>query len=80
MRRELAGVSTLTELDGRLGRLDPAVTVLPGGLRIQRGHTNGPRPVHLPHGWLEGGHDEDGAAGDDTAPLHPDADAFVSGG
>jgi nifR3 family TIM-barrel protein len=84
VRRELANLSTLTELHDRLGRLDPAVTLLPGGLRIRRGHTNGPRPVHLPHGWLESGRRDadadDGDAGDDTAPLHPDADAFVSGG
>jgi len=83
VRRELANVSTLTELDDRLGRLDPAVGLLPGGLRIRRGHTNGPRPVHLPHGWLDGARaDAEGAAKDDDdfGPLHPDADAFVSGG
>ena len=42
------------------------------GLRTRRGHTNGPRPVHLPHRWLDDP--------DDAAPLPAEADALVSGG
>jgi hypothetical protein len=26
--------------------------LIPGALRVARGHTQGPRPVHLPDGWL----------------------------
>ena len=50
MRRRLAMVSTLTELDELVGLLDPtlrAPSVLP------RGHVQGPRPVHLPHNYLD---------------------------
>ncbi len=72
-RRRLAQVSSLAGLDAALDELDPAVALPPGAERLPRGHTNGPRPVHLPEGWLQ--------ALDDPAPP-PGADAFsvVSGG
>ncbi len=72
VRRRLAAVSSLDELDDLLATLDPALEVVPGGLRAHRGHTNGPRPVHLPHGWLDDP--------DDLTPLPREADALVSGG
>jgi len=72
VRRRLALVDTLAELDDLLAGLDPDVELVPGGQRIHRGHTNGPRPVHLPHGWLDDP--------DDVSPLPPEADALVSGG
>jgi tRNA-dihydrouridine synthase len=72
VRRRLAMVETLAELDDLLAGLDPDLGLVPGGLRIHRGHTNGPRPVHLPHGWLDDP--------DDASPLPPEADALVSGG
>jgi hypothetical protein len=65
-------VSSLGELDDLLAALAPGLEVVPGGLRAHRGHTNGPRPVHLPHGWLDDP--------DDLTPLPRDADALVSGG
>lgn len=71
-RRRLSCVSSLGELDDLLAVLDPRLEVVPGGLRAHRGHTNGPRPVHLPHGWLDDP--------DDLTPLPRDADALVSGG
>jgi nifR3 family TIM-barrel protein len=72
VRRRLANVSTLVELEDLVGGLDPHVAMLPGGARIRRGHTNGPRPVHLPEGWLD--------ERDDASPPPPDADVLVSGG
>ena len=42
VRRRFAQVSSLAELDDLLGELDPAMTIVPGGERIRRGHTNGP--------------------------------------
>ena len=72
VRRRLAMVETLAELDDLLAGLDPDLELVPGGQRIHRGHTNGPRPVHLPHGWLDDP--------DDASPLPPEADALVSGG
>jgi tRNA-dihydrouridine synthase len=72
VRRLLAGVSTLAELDDLCGALPADLTLVPGGARIRRGHTNGPRPVHLPHRWLDDP--------DDATPLDPAADALVSGG
>jgi nifR3 family TIM-barrel protein len=72
IRRRLAAVTTRAELDDLCSQLDPELVVVPGGTRIRRGHTNGPRPVHLPHGWL----DDPG----DTTPLDREAEALVSGG
>jgi hypothetical protein len=72
VRRRLSAVSSLAELDDLLATLDRGLDVVPGGLRAHRGHTNGPRPVHLPHGWLDDP--------DDLTPLPRDADALVSGG
>lgn len=70
-RRDLALVSSLSELDDRLGTLEPGLTLPAGARPIPRGHTNGPRPVTLPPGWLE----------DPDDPWPPaGADAFVSGG
>jgi nifR3 family TIM-barrel protein len=53
MRKELASVSTLHELEQQLARLDPAMRALPGAERIRRGHTNGPRPVRVPDGFFD---------------------------
>ena len=72
VRRRLAAVSSLGELDDLLATLDPSLEVVPGGLRAHRGHTNGPRPVHLPHRWLDDP--------DDLTPLPSEAEALVSGG
>ena len=57
VRRGLSQVSSLAELDDRLGELDPTLDIVPGGERIKRGHTNGPIDVALPDGYLDGADD-----------------------
>jgi len=71
-RRRLASVSSLAELEDHVAGLDPHLRLVPGGARLRRGHTNGPRTVHLPAGWLD--------ARDDATPPGAAADALVSGG
>ena len=46
--------STLAEVVELLDGLDPALPFPPEATRMARGHTNGPRPVRLPAGWLDG--------------------------
>jgi nifR3 family TIM-barrel protein len=52
LRRSLAMVSGLAELDDLLGKLDPAVPYPPETLGQPRGRTNSPGRVALPDGWL----------------------------
>ncbi len=52
-RRRFANISTLAELEDLIGALDPAITLVEGGERIRRGHTNGPIRVALPDGYLD---------------------------
>jgi nifR3 family TIM-barrel protein len=70
-RRDMAMVSTLAELDAHLEGLDPSEPFPESARRTKRGHTNGPRPVQLPPGWLD-------RADDPTPPEG--ADLLVSGG
>ena len=72
-RRRLGQVVTLAELDATLDELDPSLTLPPGAERLARGHTNGPRPVHLPDRWLQ-------TLDDPSPPAGADAFAVVSGG
>jgi nifR3 family TIM-barrel protein len=71
VRRSLALASTPGELADLLGGLDGAVPFPPEAGRMARGHTNGPRPVHLPERWRE-------TADDPTPPEG--GDELVSGG
>jgi nifR3 family TIM-barrel protein len=66
-RRRFAEVSTLSELDDLLADLDPALTLVPGGERIRRGHTNGPIKVALPPGYLD--HLDDLTVPDDAGVM-----------
>jgi hypothetical protein len=76
VRRRFSQVSSLSELEDLLAALDPATTVVPGGERIRRGHTNGPIKVALPDGFLD---DLDLLELDTTVP--DDADVLaLSGG
>jgi nifR3 family TIM-barrel protein len=54
LRRDLALVSTLAELDGLLGQLDPQAEFPVAELGSPRGRQGSPRKgVALPEGWLE---------------------------
>ncbi len=71
LRHSLNQVSSLGELEDRLGALEPGLTRTAEAARLPRGHTDGPRPVALPHRWLETRDDPSPPAG---------ADVVVSGG
>ncbi len=71
VRRDLALASTVAEVAALLDGLDHELPFPPGAMRMARGHTNGPRPVHLPDRWLE-------TADDPTPPAG--GDLLVSGG
>jgi nifR3 family TIM-barrel protein len=71
VRRALGQASTLEEIGDLLGGLDPSCPFPAEARRIARGHTNGPRPVRLPPGWLD--------RRDDPTPPSG-ADVLVSGG
>ncbi len=77
VRRELSQVSTLSELDDRLGRLDRATEIVEGGERIKRGHTNGPIRVALPDGYLDAVAREATERPGEAAPLAVPDDAEV---
>jgi nifR3 family TIM-barrel protein len=53
VRRELAMVGSLAELQAVVDRIDPDLDLVPGGERITRGHSNGPIRVALPDGYLD---------------------------
>ncbi|HEY4928086.1 MAG TPA: tRNA dihydrouridine synthase DusB [Acidimicrobiales bacterium] len=71
VRRALALASSVAEVDRLLDALDPTLPFPLEALRMARGHTNGPRPVHLPDRWLE-------TRDDRTPPVG--GDLLVSGG
>jgi nifR3 family TIM-barrel protein len=67
VRRSLAQASTLTEVGALLDGLDPTLPFPVDALRVARGHTNGPRPVHVPAGWMDAVDDPRPPAGGDLA-------------
>ncbi len=78
-RRLLASIESLEELNRLTGDVladvDGSMRLSADESRIIRGHTNGPRKVVLPEGWLD-------SVDDDRAPelLGLGQDALVSGG
>ena len=58
LRRELAMISTLGQLDDLLGKLDPDEPFPVSALGQPRGRTNSPGKVFLPEGWLESRDDD----------------------
>jgi nifR3 family TIM-barrel protein len=71
VRRSLAQAASLPEVHQLVDSLDATLSFPHEALRMERGHTNGPRPVRLPSGWLD---DVD----DPTPPAG--GDILVSGG
>ncbi len=71
VRRALGQASSVDEVEEQLAGLDPLAPFPEEARRIARGHTNGPKPVRLPPGWLE-------QADDATPPAG--GDVLVSGG
>jgi nifR3 family TIM-barrel protein len=65
IRRRLASVAGLSELQDLLAGLDPDLSLPEGASRLPRGHAGGPRPVALPHRWLETRNDPTPPAGAD---------------
>ncbi|MEU4774766.1 tRNA dihydrouridine synthase DusB [Micromonospora sp. NPDC023644] len=61
LRRELAMIESLAQLDDLLGKLDPTVPFPVATLGQPRGRTNSPGKVFLPEGWLA-------SRDDDTVP------------
>ncbi|HUF98591.1 MAG TPA: tRNA dihydrouridine synthase DusB [Ilumatobacter sp.] len=53
VRRDLAMIGSLAQLDELLGGLDGTAHIVEGGERFKRGHTNGPIKVSLPDGYLD---------------------------
>ncbi len=71
LRRALSQVPSLDALREHLRPLDGGAELPEAARRLPRGHTNGPRPVALPAGWLD--HTDD--------PNPPQgADSWTSGG
>ncbi len=71
VRRSLAEARSLAEVGALVDTLPTDLAFPLDALRMARGHTNGPRPVRLPEGWLD---DVD----DPTPPAG--GDLLVSGG
>jgi nifR3 family TIM-barrel protein len=72
VRAGLSQMSSRAQLADVVGALDPAVEVMPNGLRARRGHSQGPRPVALPQGWYD--------MADSEARLDDAAESTSSGG
>ncbi len=70
-RRAMARLDSMADLEAAVGRLDGNQPFPLEALRMARGHTNGPRPVALPAGWLH-------SVDDLTPPVG--GDELVSGG
>jgi hypothetical protein len=58
LRRSLAMINSLAELDDLLGKLDRAEPFPTHTLGQPRGRTNSPGKVFLPEGWLDSRDDE----------------------
>jgi nifR3 family TIM-barrel protein len=71
VRQRLGMVGSLRELDEILEGIDPTLPLPPEARRMKRGHTEGPRAVALPEGWLD--------LVDDPTPPEG-AELLVSGG
>jgi nifR3 family TIM-barrel protein len=66
VRGSLAQAASLAEVGDLLSGLDPDLAFPPEAIRMARGHTNGPRLVRLPAGWLDDVDDPTPPAGGDV--------------
>jgi nifR3 family TIM-barrel protein len=71
-RLALRQVERLDQLQGLLRSVDSTAIMPEHAIGMHRGHTHGPKPVRLPHGWLDDRFSD--------MPLHADAAGVVSGG
>jgi hypothetical protein len=71
VRDAMSRVSSVDELADLTGELDPEVPFPKGANHMVRGHSHGPRPVRLPHGFLPDR---------STHHLAPESEQVVSGG
>jgi nifR3 family TIM-barrel protein len=71
VRDAMSRVSSVDELADLTGELDPEVPFPKGANHMVRGHSHGPRPVRLPHGFL---------SDRSTHHLAPESEQVVSGG
>jgi nifR3 family TIM-barrel protein len=71
VRRSMALASSLAELHAMLDALDGSLLPASEAARAKRGHTQGPRPVSLPYGWLDSA---------DSVVVPEGAELLVSGG
>ena len=78
VRRRFSLCASLGELDDIMATLDPTATIVEGGERIKRGHTNGPIKVAIPQGWLDG--EQRAALDTDTSVPDDGAVMALSGG
>lgn len=71
VRDAFANVDSMDRLADLVGKLDPDVPYPMEAARMVRGHSQGPRPVRLPYGFLESR---------ETDALPAEAEEAVSGG
>ena len=71
-RRKVQEIDGLADLDEVLASIDPTLYLPVDAIRIPRSHKGGPKPVSLPHGWLDDP--------DSQLALSEEAEALVSGG
>jgi hypothetical protein len=71
LRDAFAKVATLAELHDLVGKLDADLPYPEDAARMVRGHSQGPRPVRLPHDFL---------ATRESDGLDPESEEPVSGG
>ena len=72
VRQHLSQMSSRGDLLAQLAALDGAAAMMQNGRRAKRGHSNGPRPVALPHRWYE--------LADSDEALAAAAESSTSGG
>lgn len=72
VRRQFSMVNSMDELTGLAHQLDRELSIVAGGERLTRGHTNGPIRVVLPEGFLD--------HRDDLLPPEDAAVTTLSGG